>query len=75
MGETKPMRCSVCDNNLGYCTVSARFSLTDEEAAMTTRAWTTNNYGEKCLFWGKGKKRKTHEEVFDVANQKPLPNL
>ena len=59
--EQMEMYCFVCDNNFGYCNVLEAFSTSDEEEKMLKAAWIVNNAKKLCLFWSKGRKRKTHE--------------
>ena len=59
--EQVEMKCVICDNNVGFCRIKEVFAPTEEELLMVTDAWKFNNSNGKCFFWGKGRKRKTHE--------------
>ena len=58
--EQLEMNCVICDNNVGHCRLKEVFALTEGETPMVKSAWECNNSNNKCFFWRKGKKRKTH---------------
>ena len=58
--EQLEMNCVICDNNVGHCRIKEVFALTEDETSMVKHAWECNNNDNKCFFWGKGNKRKTH---------------
>jgi hypothetical protein len=55
------MRCNVCRSNKGFCQVPKVFILDKKLSDMVLLAWESNNIDEKCMFFKKGKYRKTHE--------------